>query len=153
MMDSTKDSTSTLKRQPAAMTARPGKSTCIDEAAQILYEQCKNKKSRIKNPNEAGAKRGNRVIDKLAETEIYEKSLSIVAEQKQNGFKLRGMSHPRMDFKAINQDRKTKFKQALLTEGKGYGYYYYKHRENDAGEVIERCVRDGAMADPKIAQI
>jgi len=37
-------------------------------------------------------------------------------------------------------------------DGKGYGYYYYKHRENDASEVIERCVRDGAMKDPMIAQ-
>ena len=69
-----------------------------------------------------------------------------------NGFKFSGMSHPRMDFKALKIDRKAKLKESLVQNGKGNGYYYNKHRENDAGEVIERCVREGAMNDPMMAK-
>lgn len=68
------------------------------------------------------------------------------------GFKLGGMSHPRMDFRAFKASEKTSLKKTLTTDGKGYDYYYYKHRENDASEVIERCVREGAMKDPMIVQ-
>ena len=65
-----------------------------------------------------------------------------------NGFKFQGMSHPRMDYKALKVDRKEKMKTNTSNKGKGNGYYENKHRENDASEVIERCVREGAMNDP-----
>ncbi len=46
------------------------------------------------------------MIDKLAEQEIFDTSTNLLNGQMKQGFKLKGMSHPRMDFKAFKSNEK-----------------------------------------------
>lgn len=67
-----------------------------------MYEQCTVRVTCLKTPNTATVERGRTVIDKLAEQEIFEESQQQLATQISHGYKLKGMSHPRMDFRAFN---------------------------------------------------
>lgn len=82
----------------------------------------------IKKPFGAGLDRSRSVLEKLAQDEIRQRS------QEQNKvdlakFRLKGMSHPRLDFIAFEPRSKSKIKRVLAEDGKSDLYFHSRHNE------------------------